>query len=264
MRTQVSDPSTFLGILISFCFVGVAIYLGGNLKAFIDIPSVFIVVFGTMALAIACFSFSDVSRALSTTVRTIFYRAENPSESALRAIQIAEIARKKGLLELQNHENLMQHNPILHKAMQMIIDGITPEQVDRILVTELSSMSERHTKSASVLKKCAELSPAMGLIGTLIGLVQMLGNLDDPSSIGPAMAVALLTTFYGAILAYMFFSPLASKLERNSRVELMIAEIYVKAASSIARKENPRQLEILLNSILPPSKRIQYFEAAAT
>lgn len=264
MKTQVSDPSTFLGILATFGFVGAAMYLGGNLKAFVDVPSILIVGFGTLALTVACFSFSDVYKALSTTIRTVFYRSENPSESALRAIQIAEIARKKGLLELENHGNLMSHNPVLFKAVQLIVDGILPEQMEHILSIELSAMSERHTKSASVLRKCAEISPAMGLIGTLIGLVQMLGNLSDPSTIGPAMAVALLTTFYGAILAFVVFSPLASKLERNSKVELMIAEIYVRAANSIANKENPRQLEILLNSILPPSKRIQYFEANAT
>jgi len=100
----------------------------------------------------------------------------------------------------------------------------------------------------------------MGLIGTLIGLVQMLGNLDDPSTIGPAMAVALLTTFYGAVLANMVFSPMASKLERNSTEEAMVNTVYMMGAASIGRQENPRRLEMLLNSILPPSKRVQYFD----
>jgi chemotaxis protein MotA len=119
---------------------------------------------------------------------------------------------------------------------------------------------QRHHKSASVLKKAAEFAPAMGLIGTLIGLVQMLGNLDDPASIGPSMAVALLTTFYGAVLANMVFSPMASKLERNSGEEAIVNSIYVMGASSIGRQENPRRLEMLLNSVLPPAKRIQYFD----
>jgi len=111
-----------------------------------------------------------------------------------------------------------------------------------------------------VLRKAAEFAPAMGLIGTLIGLVQMLGNLDDPSTIGPAMAVALLTTFYGAVLANMVFSPMASKLERNSAEESMVNTIYMMGAASIGRQENPRRLEMLLNSILPPGKRVQYFD----
>ena len=100
----------------------------------------------------------------------------------------------------------------------------------------------------------------MGLIGTLIGLVQMLGNLEDPSSIGPAMAVALLTTFYGAVLANMFFLPLANKLERNSLVEHRVNHIYALGAASISRQENPRRLELLLNTILPPAQRVNYFD----
>ena len=106
----------------------------------------------------------------------------------------------------------------------------------------------------------AEFSPAMGLIGTLIGLVQMLGNLQDPANIGPSMAVALLTTFYGAVLANMVFMPLAAKLERNSSEETLISTIYMMGASSVGRQENPRRLENLINSIVSPEDRIQYFD----
>jgi chemotaxis protein MotA len=110
------------------------------------------------------------------------------------------------------------------------------------------------------MKKAGDIAPAMGLIGTLIGLVQMLGNLDDPSSIGPSMAVALLTTFYGAVLANMVFMPLAAKLERNSGEEELLNSVYMVGAVSIGRQENPRRLEMLINSILPPSKRVSYFD----
>ncbi len=115
-------------------------------------------------------------------------------------------------------------------------------------------------KSAGVFRKAAEVSPAMGLIGTLVGLVQMLGNLEDPSSIGPSMAVALLTTFYGAILAHMVFSPLASKLERNSDEEALVQNFYLLGAASIVRQENPRRLEMVLNALLPPASRLRYFD----
>jgi len=125
---------------------------------------------------------------------------------------------------------------------------------------ELSGMAERHSRGVGILRRSAEVAPAMGLIGTLIGLVQMLGKLDDPSSIGPAMAVALLTTFYGAVLANMVFSPLAGKLERNSKSELVVNRLYIITAASIGRGENPRRLEMLLNTILPPSQRLHYFE----
>ncbi|MCK4938737.1 MAG: MotA/TolQ/ExbB proton channel family protein, partial [Rhodospirillaceae bacterium] len=134
------------------------------------------------------------------------------------------------------------------------------EEVEGILRKDMFSTVQRHISSASILRKAAEFAPAMGLIGTLIGLVQMLGNLDDPSTIGPSMAVALLTTFYGAVLANMVFSPMAAKLERNSAEEAMVNNIYVMGASSIGRQENPRRLEMMLNSVLPPSKRVQYFD----
>lgn len=259
MKTKVSDPSTLLGIGAAFFLVGTAIYMGGAPKAFIDLPAILIVIFGTLSVVTACFSLSDLTRSFVTTLRTIVYDAEDPAESAKRALQVADLAKKKGLLHLESHLDLAKHNPVFYKALSVVVDGVMPENVEDLVNQEIFAMSDRHTRSVSVLRKCAEVAPAMGLIGTLIGLVQMLGNLNDPSSIGPSMAVALLTTFYGAMLAYVVFSPLASKLERNSRGELMIAEIYKRAASSIARQENPRQLEIMLNSILPPAKRVNVF-----
>ncbi|MFD0387008.1 motility protein A [Tistrella bauzanensis] len=121
----------------------------------------------------------------------------------------------------------------------MVVDGIPVEDVERILKRDISQMAQRHMQSSQILKKSAEVAPAMGLIGTLVGLVQMLGNLEDPSTIGPAMAVALLTTFYGAVLANMVFNPLAGKLERNSMEEQMFKQIYLAGATSIGRQENP-------------------------
>ncbi len=128
-----------------------------------------------------------------------------------------------------------------------------------MLGTEIEATSERLTRSANVLRRAAEVAPAMGLIGTLVGLVQMLANLKDPNAIGPAMAVALLTTFYGAVLAYMVFAPVAAKVDRNAADERQIQQIYMVAASSIARQENPRQLETLLNTVLPPWQRLDHY-----
>ena len=144
--------------------------------------------------------------------------------------------------------------------MLLVVDGTQGEEVESIMRRDLNATLQRHRKGASILRKAAEFAPAMGLIGTLIGLVQMLGSLDDPSTIGPAMAVALLTTFYGAVLANMVFSPMASKLERNSTEEGTINTVYMMGASSIGRQENPRRLEMLLNCTLPPTKRIKYFD----
>jgi chemotaxis protein MotA len=253
------DKSTVVGILIAFGLVGAAIYMGGNAKGFIDVRSIFIVVFGTFAVTVACFSFSEFTAAFVAMLRTIFYRGEDLSKTAMNAVEIAEIARRKGFLELDNYSYLTRHNTFLREGVNMIVDQVKMEELEGILNNEVEAMQYRHAKSVSVLRKASEISPAMGLIGTLIGLVQMLGNLQDASTIGPAMAVALLTTFYGATLSYMFFAPIASKLERNTKDEVLVAKIYIQAIKSIANKESPRKLEMVLNSILPPIKRINYF-----
>jgi chemotaxis protein MotA len=134
------------------------------------------------------------------------------------------------------------------------------EDAEDVMRRELGAMLGRHRKSISVLRRAAEITPAMGLIGTLIGLVQMLGRLEDPSAIGPAMAVALLTTFYGAVLAHMVLNPLASKLERNSAEEALIGQLNLVAAGSIGRQENPRRLEMMLNSLMPPARRVRFYD----
>ena len=142
----------------------------------------------------------------------------------------------------------------------MVVDGSEAAEVERIMQSELQATTERQVRTVNVLRKAAEISPAMGLIGTLVGLVQMLGNLEDPSTIGPSMAVALITTFYGAVLANLVFIPLASKLERNAVEDALVNEMHVMAADSIARQENPRRLKMLLNTVLPPENKIVYFQ----
>jgi chemotaxis protein MotA len=253
------DKSTVAGVLIAFALVAYAIYLGGNAKGFIDFRSFLIVVCGTVAVTIACFSFAEVMSANGSMFRTIFYRYEDIEKSATNAMQLAETARKKGVLALEGYGNLTRHNSFLREGVEMLVDHANLDELENILNNKIDSMAYRHAKSISILRKSAEVSPAMGLIGTLIGLVQMLSSMEDAATIGPAMAVALLTTFYGALLSYMFFSPMAAKLERNTRDEILVAKIYMNAVLSIAKKESPRKLELMLNSILPPIKRINYF-----
>ncbi len=260
VHSKTSDSSTAVGIVFAFLLVFAAIYLGGNPTGFVDIRSILIVLLGTFAITVACFSFSDMMHSFKATFFTIFYRFENFSQAAVNAIRISDIARSKGFLELDKYEDLTRHNAFLQNGIEMIVDHIDIDEIERVLELEVASMAHRHAKSTAVLRKAAEISPAMGLIGTLIGLVQMLGNLEDTSTIGPAMAVALLTTFYGAVMSYMIFLPLASKLERNTKDELLIAEIYMQTIKSIGRRESPRKLEMIINSILPPIERVDYYE----
>jgi chemotaxis protein MotA len=259
VQSRFVDKSTIFGMLTAFSFIGFAIYMGGNAHGFIDSRSILIVIFGTFAVIIACFSFAEVKSALIAMVHTVVYRSEGVEKAAAKAVEISDVARKKGFLELDNYAHLTRHNPFLREGVNMIVDSVKPEDIEKLLNNELESMVYRHTKSVSVLRKAAEVSPSMGLIGTLIGLVQMLSNLEDASSIGPSMAVALLTTFYGAMLSYMFFAPIASKLERNTKEEVLVAKVYIQAIKSIVNKESPRKLETTLNSILPPTKRLNYF-----
>ncbi len=254
------DMATVAGLLGGFSFIAAAIALGGAPGSFINPPSILIVIGGTLAVTTACFSLDEMGRTLRVVMQTFFYSSRDPSDAAMQVLKIAEMARKQGVLALQNILGSIQAEPFLHKGVSMVVDGTPGSEVEAIMRRELHSTVQRHTKSTNVLRKMGEVSPAMGLIGTLIGLVQMLGNLDDPSAIGPAMAVALLTTFYGAVLANMVFLPLASKLERNSMEEALVNNIYLMGAASIGRQENPRRLEMLLNSLLSPSLRVRYFD----
>jgi chemotaxis protein MotA len=253
------DLATILGIGSAVILVVSAIILGGSISAFFDVRSVFIVLGGTIGVTTACFSLTDMSTAIRVTAQTVFHRTQNPSAAAVHVLQLAQIARYQGVLVLQNHMDAVRDERILHRGLAMALDGTPGDTIERILQQEIQAMENRHSRSASVLRKAAEISPAMGLIGTLVGLVQMLGSLSDPSSIGPKMALALLTTFYGAVLSNLVFTPLASKLERNSSDEALINQLHAMAAASIGRQENPRRLEMLLNTILPPGNRIEYF-----
>lgn len=260
MKSGKKDLSTAVGIIAAFLLISSAIMVSGAGKSFIDIPAILIVLGGTFAVTLASFSFGEFFRTPSVVFKNIFHKHYEPREVAMTMLNLAEDARKKGLLGIQEEVAKHKENRFLSKGLAMVIDGVEAEEVERVMRQEIHSTGERHQQGAMVLRKMAEVAPAMGLIGTLIGLVQMLGNLEDPSKIGPAMAVALLTTMYGATLAYAFFSPLASKLERNSAEELLVKTLFLRGVVSIGKKENPRRLEMLLNTILPPASRVQFFD----
>jgi chemotaxis protein MotA len=254
------DLATVLGLLGGFALVAAAMVLGGSPAAFLDLPSILIVIGGTACVTMICFSVDDVLRAQSVVARAMLRRLNDPTRAARRMLALAERARRDGVLALQPLLAQQRDEPFLHRALSLVVDGTSGEDVETLLRQEVQATTQRDRLAALVFRKAAEVAPAMGLIGTLVGLVQMLGNLDDPSSIGPSMAVALLTTFYGAILANMVFAPLATKLERRSDEDQLIKNLYLIGAASIGRQENPRRLEMLLNTVLPPAQQIQYFD----
>lgn len=260
-RRTVVDSATLLGLGCAFTLIFAAVIMGGAADFFFNLPAALIVIAGTLAVTTVCFSFRDIMETATITGTTVVFRERDARDTAYTMLELADFCRLNGALKLQGAPLLrFVGEPFLHKGLGLVIDGLGEKEITEILSQDLTSTTQRHLRAASVLRKAAEIAPAMGLIGTLIGLVQMLGRLQDPDVIGPAMAVALLTTFYGAILATMVFNPLASKLERNTTDEHLINQIFLTGVIAIARKDNPRRLELQLNSALPPESKVKYFD----
>ena len=253
------DLATILGLVLGFGFVIGAIVQGGSIGAFIDVASILIVVLGTFSITTVCFSLKEVISGQGLWLKSILFKIPDPVEEGKKMIELAQKARANGLLAIQADVDAMT-DEFLKNGFSMAVDGTNPEVIEKIMKNDALAMKERHENTGLIMKKSSEIAPAMGLIGTLIGLVIMLQNLEDPSAIGPAMAVALLTTMYGAVLANMLFLPVGTKLERNSREEYALRKIYIVSVLSIVKQENPRQLEMLINTLLPPSKRISMFD----
>ncbi len=254
------DFVTILGLSLSFGLIIGAIALGQSNANFFNVPSVLIVLLGTLTATSISYSGSELAQSLKIISTCVFRKVRNNKILAKSMMDIANIARKKGLLYLSNYENQTKNEPFLNYALGLAVDGYGEEDISRILQQNIDTMQERGQRAASVLRRASEVAPAMGLIGTLVGLVQMLADLDNPDTIGPAMAVALLTTFYGAILGTVVMSPLAAKIEKNVSDELRVKTMVLKTAQSVIKQENPRALEMMINSLLPPSERIRYFD----
>ncbi len=255
-----TDFVTLLGLISALGLIVIAIFMGQSDANFLNAPSFMIVVLGTMSATSVSFTGGELRHVPGIIGNTLIRRVRKPSIIATQLMDIALLARKKGLLALSSVDTELQKDPFLARSVQLVTDGYNGQDIDRILGQEVDSLSERHRRSASIVRRGSEIAPAMGLIGTLVGLVQMLADLENPSTIGPSMALALLTTFYGAIMGTIILAPLAAKLERNSNDETMIKNLILTAMISIAEQENPRRLEMSLNSELPPEERIRYFD----
>lgn len=246
------DIATLGGILAGFGLVLGAIFLGPQPGNFIDIPSIMIVFGGSMAALMVCFPFEEVRQAFRAAMKAFTSRGMPARDVVGTMVKIAEISRKEGIIAL---EKIQTTNPILKKATQLIADSADPDLIRDTVVIEIVSMKKRHNVGIAVFTRLGSLAPAMGMVGTLIGLVQMLANLSDPTTIGPAMAVAILTTFYGALLANLLFLPLAGKLKARSMQEELNLQVIFEGAKSILENNNPRLVYEKLSSFLPPHER---------
>lgn len=254
------DLATLLGLIAALALIAVAVVMNGSPLAFIDIPAILMVVLGTFAVTAISYTGEELREAQPSFRQAMFRTEIDPRVAARRVLTLADKARKRGMLSLQGDLYGLRDAPFLQRSLGMLVDGLQVDEIERNMTLEAHALAQGRHRAAAILRRAAEVSPAMGLIGTLVGLVQMLGNLDSPERIGPAMSVALLTTLYGALMANVVFLPLASKLERNATVEQLVSQIYTMGVASMGRQENPRRLEMLLNTVLPAGQQIRYFD----
>lgn len=246
------DIATLVGLLGGFGIIIGAIASGGDVMLFVNVPSVLIVVGGTFMITLMQVSLGDFLGSFSIGMKAFFYETDDPKKLIESAVEMADIARKNGLLALEGQEI---SNRFLKQGIDLCVDGHDPVLVNKLLTKDIDLTIKRHEIGQSMFKNMAAVAPAMGMIGTLVGLVQMLANMSDPASIGPAMAVALLTTLYGAVIANAFAIPIAEKLARASSMERTNKSLIMETIAGIQEGMNPRVLEQLLNTYLPTGKR---------
>ncbi len=246
------DIATLVGLLGAIAIIFAAIFLGASSETFINAPSLLIVVGGSLFVVLAKFSLAQFIGAIKVAGRAFSFRLPDTEESIAELVELSTLARKSGLLALEDQEIKSE---FLKTGIQLLIDGHTKDTVRAILEKERLMTLERNRWGAKIFSAMGDVGPAMGMIGTLIGLVQMLSNMEDPKAIGPAMAVALLTTLYGAMMATMVCLPIADKLNLRMTEEARMQALWIDAVLAIQEGTNPRVIEQLLNSYLPPSKR---------
>lgn len=248
------DISTIAGMVLAFALMLWAIMTGGPLSIFIDPPALAIVVGGTVGAVFVHYPFKDVFGAINVAKKTIFHKEASVNDLILQLMEFSNKARREGILSLQGMMGQINDDFLL-RAVQMAVDGQEPDTLRRMLNTEISYIQERHGSGAAIFTALATYAPAMGMVGTLIGLVQMLQNMSDPNSIGPAMAVALLTTFYGAVIANVVCTPMTGKLKHRSASEVLLKTIIIEGMLSILNGENPRIMEQKLYAFIAPKLR---------
>lgn len=248
------DIATLAGLLLGGVLIIASIVMGGPIGAFIDIPSVLIVLGGTIASTMVRYPLNRVMGLMGLIMKTIFSHAYPYTEEIKRFSEFAKIAKREGLLALEQKAQEIK-DPFLTKGLQLLVDGSSSEVLNGVLGTEIEYIKERHGVGKGILESMGAVAPAFGMIGTLIGLILMLGNLDDPDAIGPGMAVALITTFYGVLLANLVFIPFAGKLEGRSKEELLHKEMIMQGVLSLQAGDSPLVIEDKLRSFLANSLR---------
>jgi len=242
------DLATLIGMVFGTIVIVLAILTGGDFSTFVNVPGLLVVFGGTIAATLIKFSLSDCIYALTVGMKQAFVNeSTNPQELIEQIKDMANKARKDGLLALED-ENFT--NVFLQKGVQLCVDGQQPEVVQKILSTEMENSIQRIQLGSRIYSGIGDAAPAFGMIGTLVGLVQMLANMSDPSSIGPSMAVALLTTLYGAFIANLIAIPVAEKLQLRYQYDRKTKSLIIEGVLGIAQGESPHVIDEILTTYL--------------
>lgn len=251
------DLATLIGLFGAFAFILMAMLVGGDLVMFADTSSVFIVIGGSLFVVLMKYNVSQFFGAAKIAAKAFIFKTDKPDDLIAQIVTMADSARKGGFLVLEEME---VENPFLRKGIDLLVDGHDADTVRMMLRKDIALTNERHEQGASIFSSLGDVAPAMGMIGTLIGLVAMLSNMDDPKSIGPAMAVALLTTLYGSILANMVALPIADKLMLRKNEERLNRLLILDGVLAIQEGQNPRVIDSYLKNYLHEKKRRLNFD----
>jgi len=248
------DITAIGGLVAGIIFMVVSIMLGGRLGLFFDVPSIMITFGGSFSAMLISYPLHKFISSMKTARLAFQVQRLNPGVVIKQIIDLAFTARKEGLLALEEMAQTME-DEFLKKGILLIVDGTDPELVRSIMETELAFVEDRHKENQGFWQTLASMGPSWGMIGTLIGLINMLDNLDDPSTLGPSMSVALMTTLYGSVLANFIADPIANKLKSRSGEEVLLKEVTIEGLLSIQAGENPRIIEEKLKAFLSPALR---------
>lgn len=247
------DLATLFGLIVGFSLLIGAIFIGGQYNVFVNIPGLMIVLGGTFAATCITFRLNEIINSYKAAFQIFVTRKLSANEVVNLMVKIADLSRREGLLALEHIET---DNNILKKTCQLIADNADNDLIEETLAIEIASLKQRHFMVQEVFRAMANYSPAFGMVGTLIGLVQMLARLHDPNTLGPAMAVAILTTFYGSVLSNLIFLPIAGKLKSRTAEEVLHLQIIFEGAKCILQNNNPRFVYEKLSSFVPPKERV--------
>lgn len=251
------DIATLIGMIMGIICIFVTIILEGNVLVYWSLTSVFVVVGGGMASILVSYRIGEIGKMMKVVAKAFVGKELRPQDTIKLLVELSLKARREGLLSLESDQESIEDS-FLKQSLQLVVDGVEPDVIVDSIDLEIQNMQMRHSKGAGIFKALGALFPAWGMIGTLIGLINLLQSLDDPSSIGPAMALALITTFYGSVLANLVCNPIATKLEIKSKEEIQEKRMIIEGILSIQSGENPRILEHKLKTFLLPKQKEDY------